>query len=357
VPRVPAALALGVAISAGTGVFAGGVAGSLQRTVDAKAQVFVGSDTGFELLGQQPVPNVGTTVFRLPDTEVGERAVRVLAIDPATFPAHAFWDSAFSHATLEDLVGRLGPERDGRLPALLIGGRVGDRPDVQLPLNAQTVQVPMTVVGTATGFPGMTTDPLLVVSASGLRAAKPDALRFATQLLWHEGDQQPALDALKKAGVRIRYTTTVDAVSAAPSLDAVLQTLDILRAFGVVGAALLLMGIAIYVDVRSRRRRLASVLTRRMGLRPRTDWLSNWLELGTAAGAGLTMGAGAGVALAAYITSLLDPVPDAPPGPLVVHPWPLVIGMVVALALSTAVIAALGLRRGSTVDAAVLRAA
>ncbi|MCW2542539.1 MAG: rane protein of unknown function, partial [Frankiales bacterium] len=56
VPRVPAALALGVAISAGTGVFAGGVADSLQRTVDAKAQVFVGSDTAFELLGQQKVP-------------------------------------------------------------------------------------------------------------------------------------------------------------------------------------------------------------------------------------------------------------------------------------------------------------
>jgi ABC-type antimicrobial peptide transport system permease subunit len=214
----------------------------------------------------------------------------------------------------------------------------------------------MSVVGTARGFPGMTTDPLLVVSAPALRTLSPEALHFATQVLWLKGPQQSALSKLLAAKVQVRYVTTVSSVSAAPSLEAVLQTLDILRAFGIVGAALLLMGIAIYVDVRSRRRRLASVLTRRMGLRPRTDWLSNWLELGTAAGAGLAIGAAAGVGLAAYVTSLLDPVPDAPPGPLVVHPWPLVVGMVVALASATALIAALGLRRGSTVDAAVLRA-
>lgn len=356
VPRVPAALALGVAISAGTGVFAGGVAGSLQRTVDAKAQVFVGSDTAFELLGPQPIPAVGTTVFRPPDTRAEDRAVRVLAIDPTTFTSHAFWDPDFSSTSIEELVGRLGPASDGQLPAILVGGRLGDDPVVEVPMNAQTLRVPMTVVGRARGFPGMTTDPLLVVSEPALRQVNAAALRFATQSIWLRGAQQPALTQLLEGGVKIRYTTTVQTVSAAPTLDAVVQTLDILRAFGVVGAALLLMGIAIYVDVRSRRRRLAAVLTRRMGLRARTDWLSNWLELGTAAGAGLVMGAGAGVALAAYVTSLLDPVPDAPPGPLVVHPWSLVVGMVIALATATALIAALGLRRGSTVDAAVLRA-
>ena len=169
VPRVPAALALGVAISAGTGVFAGGVAGSLQRTVDAKAQVFVGSDTAFELLGPQPIPAVGTTVFRPPDTRAEDRAVRVLAIDPTTFTSHAFWDPDFSSTSIEELVGRLGPASDGQLPAILVGGRLGDDPVVEVPMNAQTLRVPMTVVGRARGFPGMTTDPLLVVSEPALR--------------------------------------------------------------------------------------------------------------------------------------------------------------------------------------------
>ncbi|MCW2543311.1 MAG: hypothetical protein JWM40_863, partial [Frankiales bacterium] len=297
----------------------------------------------------------GTTVFRLPDTSVGDRSVRVLAIDPVTFEGAAFWDPDFADHSLTDLLGRLGQVKSGRLPAVLIG-RLADDPAVEVPLNADVVEVPMSVVGRASGFPGMSTDPLLVVSEPALRASTPNALRFATESIWLRGPQQPAVSQLLKAKVDIRYVTTVAAVSAAPSLEAVLETLDVLRAFGIVGAALLLMGIAIYVDVRSRRRRLASVLTRRMGLRPRTDWLSNWLELGTAAGAGLAIGAAAGVGLAAYVTSLLDPVPDAPPGPLVVHPWPLVIGMVIALAVATALIAALGLRRGSTADAAVLRA-
>jgi hypothetical protein len=360
-PRVPGALMLAVAVATGTCVYATGVADSLQRTVEAKANVFVGSDTAIELSGQQHVPNVGgrlTKVFRPPDTVLDgpdPQPVRVLAVDPATFAAAAYWQPAFAGPSLPELLRRLPRPAGGRLPALVVGA-VPDDATILVAFNATHVRLPLTVRGRASSFPGMAAGPLVVVSEPALRAAWPDALRFATETIWLRGPTQPTLTELGAAGLQARYITTVASVSAVPSLEAVLETLDILRALGILGAALALIGLAVYVDVRSRRRRLAAVLTRRMGLRPATEWLSNWLELAAAAGLGVVAGAVTGIVLGGYVTGLLDPLPGTPPGPLVVPPLALALGLGLSAVAATGLVAALTQRRRGAPDAAVLRA-
>jgi hypothetical protein len=360
-PRVPGALMLAVAVATGTCVYATSVADSLQRTVEAKANVFVGSDTAVELRGKQPVPPVHgrlTQVFQLPDTFVDSsnpQPVRVLAVDPVTFADVAYWQPAFADSSLPELMRRLPRPVGGRLPAIAVGA-VPDDATVLVPLNATNVRLPLVVRARPSSFPGKAGDPLVVVSEPALRAAWPDALRFATQTLWLREPTASTLSQLGAAGLQARYITTVASVSAVPSLEAVLETLDILRALGVLGAALALIGLAVYVDVRSRRRRLAAVLTRRMGLRPTTEWLSNWLELSAASGLGVVVGAITGIGLGGYVTGLLDPLPGTPPGPLVVRPLALALALAATAVVGTAVVAALTQRHRTIPDAAVLRA-
>jgi hypothetical protein len=267
----------------------------------------------------------------------------------------AFWQSDFAGPSLPELLRRLPRPAGGRLPALVVGA-VPDDPTVLVPINATHVRLPLSVEARPSSFPGIAGDPLVVVSEPALRQGWPDALTFATETLWLRGPTEQTIPKLAAAGVRSRYVTTVASVSAVPSLEAVLETLDILRALGILGAALALIGLAVYVDVRSRRRRLAAVLTRRMGLHPRTEWLSNWLELSAASGLGVVIGAVTGIGLGAYVTGLLDPLPSTPPGPLIARPTALALALAASAVVATAIVAAATQRRRGGPDAAVLRA-
>lgn len=361
VPRVPAALAILVAVACGTCLYSTGLANSLQRTVSAKATVFVGARTSIELQGPQPLPALPdgdrrTEVRSLADTTLpGGGAVDVLAVDPRTFPNGGAWDAAFADVPLSTLMARLSaPAVAGRVPAIAVGD-LPDDPVVSFGREGPGVSVPFAVVGHARAFPGLHTAPLLVVPLPTMQATSPAAVRFSTERVWVDGPPQPLLAQLLSGGVLIRSTTTAEQVSAAPALEAVLQTLAALRALGLLAAVLAAIGLLVYVDVRARRRRLAAVLTRRMGLRGRTEWAAGWLELGAVAGCGVVIGAAAGLALVRIVAAILDPLPFSPPRPLVVLPTSFAEGLALAAALTTAGIAAAGLRRPH-VDAAVLRA-
>ena len=362
VPRSPAALAVAVAVATGTCLYATGLAGGLERTVQAKAEVFVGGDGSIELVERQRLPEVPgldriSPVLQLATARLrGSDAVDVdvLAIDPATFRRGAAWASAYADASLGDLLRALSaPSTASDVPAVAIGG-LPDEPTVLVPQTAAPLRLALRVVARARAFPGLRQRPLLVVSLPVLEAAHPTATDGATERLWVRGPLQPLVSRLRTAGLAIRSTLDVATVSTAPSLEAVLETLTILRALGLLVAILAAVGLVVYVDVRAQRRRLASVLTTRMGLRRRTDWVSGWLEMGGVAGLGLVVGVVTGLALVRYVTSLLDPLPDIPPGPLVVLPWTFVTALVVATLAVTALAATVSLRRSDT-DAAVLR--
>ncbi len=361
VPRVPAALAVVVAVASGTCVYSAGLADSLQRTVTAKADLFVGARTSIELLGPQQVPALPgaahrTEVFVMADTtRRGAGAVDVLGVDPTTFAQGAAWQPGYASSPLAALMARLrAPAAAGVVPAVAVGD-VPDHLVVGFGREAPAVDVPLAVVARAEAFPDEGSVPLLVVSTATLSSTAPAAVRFSTERVWVDGPPQPLLNQLRAAGVEIRSTTTSQQVSAAPVLEAVLQTLSALRVLGLLAGVLALVGLLVYVDVRARRRRLAAVLTRRMGLRTRTEWASGWIEVGAVAGTGVVLGVLSGGALVRVVARLLDPLPLSPPRPSVVQPtglaWSLVAGAVVAAAL----IAAAGLRR-PPVDAAVLRA-
>lgn len=360
VPRVPAALAVTVSVACGTCLYATGLAGSLHRTVDAKASVFVGGRSSIELNGRTPLPHVpgGDTVTPVlslarPRLDVpGRPKVTVLAIDPRTFARSATWDTQYADRSLPGLLQQLS-EADG-VGAIAVGD-VPDDATVILDL-ASPYSVQAHVVARPRAFPGMRQQPLLVVSTAALERAYPRATDAATEQLWTQQPVQPLAGRLRAAGVSVRSTLEVAAVSTAPSLEAVLQTLAVLRALGLLVAILAGLGLVVYVDVRARQRRLASVLTRRMGLRARADWVASWLELGGAAGLGLLVGAGTGLGLVDYVSALLDPVPLIPPGPLVSLPLAYAAGLAAATVTLTAIAALVSLR-GSSSDAAVLRAA
>lgn len=358
-PRVATALLVTVAVATGTCLYATGLADSLQRTVQAKAEVFVGGQAHLELIGRQPIPDVAgadafTPVLLLPQPALGERdgtPVTVLAIDPTSFARGAAWDPAYADVPLKRLLALLSaPVTDGRIPALAVGA-VPDTADVALDLN-DPVTVAVQVRARPAAFPGLRGQPLVVVSFDALDRA---AINGATEQLWTRGALQPATDRLVAAGLRVRSSLDVATVSATPSLEAVLQTLDVLRGLGLLVAVLAALGLIVYVDVRARQRRLAAALTRRMGLSARTDGLASWLELGIATGLGLVAGAVTGLGLVAYVSARLDPVPLVAPGPLVVEPYGTALAFAAASVLVTGLTALVGLR-GARPDAEVLRA-
>ena len=360
-PRVPAALLLIVALATGTCVYATGVAHSLRQTVAAKAQVFVGSDTALELQGQQPVPDVGvplTAVHELADTTLSgspPSPLQVLAIDPATFEGAAFWRKSFADAPLRDVLRRLEQPQSPRLPALVVG-QVPDNATALVAFGASAIPLPLDVRARLDAFPGMGTDPLVVVSERVLRDGWPDALRYSTERLWLRGPTEPAFSRLKEAGLQVRYVKTAAEVSTAPALEAVLSTLRVLTSLGVLTGVLALLGLAVYVDVRARRRRLAAVLTSRMGLRPGREWLSQWLELGSLAVLGVLIGATTSFVLLRHVTALLDPLAGTPPGPVADLPMATVLTMLALAAAATAAVTAPRRRRRPGADAMVLRA-
>jgi putative ABC transport system permease protein len=362
VPRVPAALAVAVAVASGTCLYAAGLASSLQRTVAAKAEVFVGGQGAIELNGRQPLPRIGGLEHTTPvlylsrprlDSSSGP-TVDVVAVEPSTLAHGAAWDPSYSGASLATLMHRIAARTTAdAVPAIAVGD-VPDQATMVLDLNAP-LPVPVRVVARVRAFPGMRTPPFLVVARPVLEKLAPTAAESSTERLWVDGPIQPLAGRLRSAGLQIRSTLTVESVSAAPSLEAVLDTLNVLRSLGLLAAVLAAVGLLVYVDVRARQRRLASVLTRRMGLRARADWLSGWLEIGGAAGAGLVVGTFAGMGLVAYVSSLLDPIPLVPPQPIVVLPLRYAGGLAIATLAVTALAAAMTLRSTRT-DAAVLRA-
>jgi putative ABC transport system permease protein len=349
-------------VACGTCLYATGLASSLHRTVDAKAEVFVGGLASIELNGRQTVPQVPgieqtTAVLSLyrPRLETADGPeVTVLAIDPTTFARGASWDDGYADRSLADLLRSLSrTDALEGVPAIAV-----DIPDddvtAVVDLNPD-VAMDVHVVARARAFPGLRRQPLLVVSSRALQSTYPKAVTASTEQLWTRGSLEPLVTRLRGAGLQVRSTLAISEVSAAPSLEAVLQTLRILRGLGLLVAILAALGLIVYVDVRARQRRLASVLTRRMGLHTRADWVASWLELGGAAGTGMLVGGVTGLGLVAYVSALLDPVPLVPPGPLVALPLTYAAVLAAATLVLTAISAAVSLR-GTGPDAAVLRA-
>jgi putative ABC transport system permease protein len=352
---VAGSLALVVFVSSQT------LVSSLRTTVEAKAEVFVGSDVEIHVGPDTELPGAG---YPFPVTKVTRSREAgsftgtdvkfdLLAIDPATFPSAAYWNDALSEDGLGELVGRLGASAPGGpLPIVLSNGGASEPRSLDL---ANTT-VPIEVVGRATSFPGTSSGShsLVVVDRDALEAAFADRndplnTSMATTELWIRGPTEPVLASIDRIGVFPLLVITADEVQHIPYINVAIQTFLMLEVLGVVAMALLVVVALVYLQARQRSRVIAGELSRRMGQDRATMRLALILELGTILLAALGLGAVIGGLAARVVVSHLDPLPTIPPTPLLVLP-------ILAIAVGAIAIAIAAIVGGVLADRAERRA-
>jgi len=321
------ALALPLSILA----YSAGVTATNEATLAAKAGVVVGSDRAVisvdEIRAAPALDRVGTVVLRYDRALADGQDVTVLAIDPRTFAAWAFWDPRFADHPLADLLAMLGAPADGPVRALAVGLPAGT---AALDLGATAVDAE--VVATVGTFPGRRLlDPVIVVDRAALGAVDSSAGRQSE--VWttrSAADVRAALPVEVRTGLVLERDTVFD-VANFRSVSWTFGYLQALAALiGIIGAGALLL----YLETRQRTRIASYALARRMGLTGGTHFRSLLLELGGLLGAAALVGAAAGWTVVLAVYRLIDIDPNRPPGPLLTAPT----GALVTGAVTAAVI-------------------
>lgn len=339
-PAAAALLAGASALSIGVLVYSATLTGSVRATLAAKAKVFVGSDLAVTLRSDQPLPSVlserATVVRRVLDATDGGQPVDLLGIDPATFTRGAFWDPSFARASLTDLVHRLSPaSTGGAVPVLAANGSAPAGGTITVTVEAQTVRIPIVIVGQAGTFPGEHYgQPAFVAAWPALTQAGV----VASQEAWVRGSPSTALAAFREAG--IPATFAVDEASVLDKTDFLTAswTFGYLRALGILTGLMTIGGMLLYLESRQRARKVAYALARRMGLRRGAHAASIATELAATLGSGVIAG-GVLASAAAWLTyGHIDSAPQNPPTPLLLLPW----STYAATALAAAAVVAAG---------------
>jgi putative ABC transport system permease protein len=315
-------LAAASALPAGVLVYAASMTASVDGTVAAKIHVFTGSDLIAQLISPSvpaPLKHRSTPVDRLDEVELDGFTVDVLGIDPATFAQGAYWNSRFSSTPLPDLLGRLKPGDGTSIPVLLSGGSHSDRDRLlAVPgLNRGTDTLTVHVVGSPTHLPGESHGrPVLLIDLKTL-AAHTDAVFHQ---LWVSGDTESASKALAASDATVVFVQRATEVLDSSSYLPVTYAFSLLRALALLTGAIGAGGLLLYLETRTRARRVAYALARRMGLSRAGHLRSLMLEVGGLLVVGLVMGAALAVAATIAAYKRLDLDPYVPPGPLLVVP-------------------------------------
>jgi putative ABC transport system permease protein len=358
-PMLPVLLVAAAGLCVGVFVQGEAVVRSLERTVDAKAKVFVGSDVqawvGIDTVPPPgfPLPVTRTARARLAGTALpGEVQFDLLGVDPDTLADAAFWDERFADPPLEELVGRL--ERrppEGAVPILVAG--VESFAPTTLEMNAQ--RFPVRVVGHAAAFPGMQSRrPLVVVDAAAVAEAYPGTTNpllteTATTELWIRGDPNRAEEALLDPSMEVFQVLTADQVKDLPRVSTVIETFSVLDVLGVASAVLVVSALLMYLQARQRSQIVAYGLSTRMGMSPAAHRRSLAVEIASMLGAAFVLGTGLGIGAAMILAGRLDPLPVVPPDPLFVVPTAAIVAAFVALIAVTGFGAWLTSRRAAAV--------
>ena len=330
-----AAAAAPVAIA----VYAAGLTGGSQQTLDAKARVFTGAAISVETTGQlartATTDEIGTIVRRYSYGTVGGTRVAVLAVDPATLAGTAYWRDEFAGRSLPDLLTALaGPATGGRLPAIVVDPARELGPTADVALGTSTARV--ATATTASLFPGRRLpDPMIIVDRTRLGPIDPHAGSFDE--LWTNGPAAPAA-----AAVLAQDRLIFDTIDQAQVFDAA-DYLGITWTFGYLTALAGLVGLVsvgallLYVETRQRTRVATYALGRRMGLSRATHLRSLLAELGLLLGLAYVVGVALSWVALGLVHGLLDVDPARPPASLLVLP----VGVLVGVAVAVAAVAAL----------------
>ena len=338
------ALVVVSAVAFGAYFYAQALAGSLGRSVSEKAYVSYGGDVN-ALSSGQPLPRhfpypLTTVTYGNQAATLGSAdgtAADVLAVDPATLPAVIRWYGDWGADPRRKLAALDG---DGPLHAVV----TTDVPARTGAIWLEGTRVPVTVVARVRSFPGMSPGvPLLVVSQRALDAAARrlrvyDPLGAAQTFLWAKGPPQAVSRALARPSTGAYFLSTVDSFRKDPDVVLAGRTFSYMRLIAAAAGLLVCIGLLLYLQARQRSQAVASALAARMGLRRRDEVLSLTLELLAVALVAAVVGGAVALAAASPIVPHLDPLPDDPPGPVLLVPW-LAVGLA-TLALAVLVPAA-----------------
>jgi putative ABC transport system permease protein len=269
-------------------------------------------------------------VLTLPNAELGGQGVDVIGVDPKTFARAAFWDSSFSGESLQKLLSRISGTDDpgAPLPVIVAGnGAASVTGTLRLSdFGLFTAPIAVNVVDTAKEFPGQNGNAPLVVTSTSLlqKFGVPGLVQ-----LWSTQPDQQVLASVERAGETPTILVTLSDVLDQTTFAAIAWTFDYLQALGVLSGAVIIGGLLLFVSTRARSRALAYVLSRRMGLRRSTHFLSLLTELAFLIGPGAVLGGAVGWTAVELAQPHLNPLPALNPPPLIEVPWPTVAAAVV----------------------------
>jgi putative ABC transport system permease protein len=322
------------AASIGLLVYSATLVSSGTTTVDAKALVFVGSNTATPLGPASDAPeglSFPTTVVRkIPGAYLDNLApVDVLGVDTETFASAVFWEDAFADKSLPDLMDGLTGSTDEKLRVYV----VGEIPeDSTLSVGGATPE--LEVIDNLDAFPGMLSVRPLIVAERGALESFGSGSSFqgaGGRELWAKGDADKVLRELGETSLPLIGTITVDDVRQATSLLPLTWTFGFLQALGVATGLISLVGIVLYLQARQRSRVVTNALVKRMGLTAASQRASMAVELAVMLLVAFVVGALVAMLAARFAYPQLDPLPSVPPDPILDFPLILVavVGLVV----------------------------
>jgi putative ABC transport system permease protein len=152
--------------------------------------------------------------------------------------------------------------------------------------------------------------------------------------LWAKGDPAVVLPKLRAAGYPTELAITADEVRETPGFLALSWVFGFLQALGVLAGLVALVALVLYLQARQRSREVSYALSRRMGLRKASNFLSVAMELAGMLLVSFVIGAGLAVGAAALLYRKADPMPQIPPGPLLRIPTMMFLLTLAALAVA-----------------------
>ncbi len=319
-------------------VFSAFVNSSVQRTLHDSSRMVVGADDVVNLQGSVAVPaslrNRATMVLRIDHPTFGNELVSVVGVDPATFQSGAFWDAGIAGQSFPALIHRLHDQGPGKpLLGVLSGGGVASGSRLMAVAAGNPVTTNVTIVGGAAHLPGEQGGyEILYVDLAALKRLDP----VGTYQFWISGSPATAADALAAAHITTTFNLTADSVIDASYLQPVSYTFAYLDAVILVIGAVALGGVLLYLDARSRPRRLSYVLARRMGLTRTAHYLSILIELSVLVATGAVVALGFCAIAVVFLRSRFTVQASLPPSAVLSWPFALAAADLAALAVLVA---------------------
>ena len=335
-------------VSMGVVVFASTTSQSFGATIDAKALLGPGTETVLLVEDELPLPESGplrdisTYVSRTTEASVlreSHARADVIGIDPATFDRGAYWDESFAGRSLRSLLEDLTKTDGGPARALAVGDGLPERFSLTLRGERGPVQVPVRVAARPEFFPGFARNssrPLVVVRRDVLSESGVDG----DVEMWVDSRDPGVIQQARDAGLSVLTAFAARDRLQQGDLQPQGWALTYLEVVGLAAGAITLSGIGVYFATDARRRRIGAAVARRVGLPARQSFGAIALEIALMLGTGL-LGGTALAGLAAWLLRPhLDPLPQAPPAPILRFDAMAVVLCAAAVALLAMVVSA-----------------